>query len=79
MTFICYEVFPVTLASQHAVLAHALDHLASLSAYDLAIRAVLEPEWREILRWRSPKPAGCLQSLPLVQSRKAWYNNGVEQ
>src|SRR6266566_1504950 len=124
MTFICYEVFPVTLASQHAVLirqhqeqkfpawmipnlpnshpndivvrhlvsffgdsfdsyqmivhstswryepecdrhavlAHALDHLASLSAYDLAIRAVLEPEWREVLRWRSPKPAGCLQS-----------------
>src|SRR6266849_5595248 len=45
----------------HAVLAHALDHLASLSAYDLAIRAILEPEWREILRWRSPKPAGCLQ------------------
>ena len=43
------------------VLAHALDHLASLSTYDPAIQAVLEPEWREVLRPRLPKSAGCLQ------------------
>ena len=55
------HLFPPAQIEWHAVLAHALDHLASLSAYDLAIQAVLEPEWREVLRWRSPKPAGCLQ------------------
>ncbi|HEX6557522.1 MAG TPA: hypothetical protein VF026_32460 [Ktedonobacteraceae bacterium] len=55
------HLFPPQQIEWHAVLAHALDHLASLSAYDLAIQAALEPEWREILRWRSPKPAGCLQ------------------
>jgi len=43
------------------VLAHALDHLASLSTYDAAIQTVLEPEWREVLRVRMPKSAGCLQ------------------
>ena len=43
------------------VLAHALDHLASLSTYDPAIQEVLEPEWREVLRPRLPKSAGCLQ------------------
>ena len=43
------------------VLAHALDHLASLSTYDPTIQAVLEPEWGEILRPRLPKSAGCLQ------------------
>ena len=43
------------------VLAHALDHLASLSTYDAAIQAVLEPEWGEVLRLRLPKSAGCLQ------------------
>jgi hypothetical protein len=43
------------------VLAHALDHLASLSTYDPAIQAVLEPEWGEVLRPRLPKSAGCLQ------------------
>ena len=46
---------------QRNVLAHALDHLASLSTYDPAIQAVLEPEWEEILRPRLPKSAGCLQ------------------
>ena len=55
------HLFPPERIEWHAVLAHALDHLASLSAYDRAIQAVLEPEWREFLRWRSPKPAGCLQ------------------
>jgi hypothetical protein len=43
------------------VLAHALDHLASLSTYDPAIQAILEPGWEEILRPRLPKSAGCLQ------------------
>ena len=43
------------------VLAHALDHLASLSTYDPAIQAILEPEWREVLKPRLPKSAGCLQ------------------
>jgi hypothetical protein len=43
------------------VLAHALDHLASLSTYDPAIQAVLEPEWGVVLRPRLPKSAGCLQ------------------
>ena len=42
------------------VLAHALDHLASLSTYDPAIQKVLEPEWREVLKPRLPKSAGCL-------------------
>lgn len=55
------HLFPPEQIEWHAVLAHALDHLASLSAYDPAIQAVLEPEWREVLRRRSPKPAGCLQ------------------
>lgn len=55
------HLFPPAQIEWHAVLAHALDHLASLSAYDLAIQAVLEPEWRKILQCRSPKPAGCLQ------------------
>ena len=51
---------PVQLERRN-VLAHALDHLASLSTYDPAIQAVLQPEWREILRPRLPKSAGCLQ------------------
>jgi hypothetical protein len=51
---------PVQLERRN-VLAHALDHLASLSTYDPAIQAVLEPEWGEILEPRLPKSAGCLQ------------------
>lgn len=51
---------PVQLERRN-VLAHALDHLASLSTYDPAIQAVLEPEWREVLSPRLPKSAGCLQ------------------
>ena len=42
------------------VLAHALDHLAALNTYDQAIQAVLEPRWKELLRSRTPKPAGYL-------------------
>jgi len=55
------QLFPPLQLDQHNVLAHALDHLASLSTYDPAIREVLEPEWREVLRPRLPKTAGCLQ------------------
>lgn len=55
------HLFPPEQIERHAALAHALDHLASLSTYDPAIQAVLEPEWREVLSPRSPKPAGCLQ------------------
>jgi hypothetical protein len=51
---------PIELERRN-VLAHALDHLASLSTYDPAIQAVLEPDWEEILRPRLPKSAGCLQ------------------
>jgi hypothetical protein len=56
-----HHLFPPEQIERHNVLAHALDHLASLSMYDMAIQAVLEPEWREVLWRRSPKPAGCLQ------------------
>ena len=55
------HLFPPVQLEQCYVLAHALDHLASLSTYDAAIQTVLEPEWREVLRVRMPKSAGCLQ------------------
>ena len=55
------HLFPPEQIERHYVLAHALDHLASLSTYDPAIQAVLEPGWREILQSRFPKSAGCLQ------------------
>ena len=54
------HLYPPAQLQAHSVLAHALDHLASLSTYDLAIQAVLEPEWQEILKPRVPKSAGCL-------------------
>ncbi len=55
------QLFPPLQLDRCNVLAHALDHLASLSTYDHAIQEVLEPEWREVLRPRLPKSAGCLQ------------------
>ena len=55
------HLFPPVQIERHSVLAHALDHLASLSSYDPSIQAVLEPEWEEVLRPRLPKSAGCLQ------------------
>ncbi len=55
------HLFPPVQLERRYVLAHALDHLASLSTYDLAIQAVLEPEWREFLGPRFPRSAGCLQ------------------
>lgn len=60
------HLFPPTLIERDHVLAHALDHLASLSTYDPAIQAVLEPEWREVLRLRSPKVAGYLRDCTLL-------------
>ncbi len=60
------QLFPPVVIERHHVLAHALDHLASLSTYDPAIQASLEPEWREVLRLRSPKVAGYLRSCALM-------------
>lgn len=60
------QLFPPEGIERHHVLAHALDHLASLSTYDPAIQAVLEPAWEEVLRPRSPKVAGYLRSYPLL-------------
>jgi hypothetical protein len=50
---------PEKIEREHA-LAHALDHLASLSTYDQAIQSVLEPGWFALLRPRHPKSAGYL-------------------
>jgi hypothetical protein len=60
---LCYgnHLFPPEAIDEHHVLAHALDHLASLSTYDPVIQTILEPEWKEVLKLRSPKSAGCLQ------------------
>jgi len=55
------HLFPPVQLERSNVLAHALDHLASLNTYDPAIQAILDPEWREVLRPRLPKSAGCLQ------------------
>jgi len=59
---------PAHIHQEH-VLAHALDHLAWLNAYDPAIQAVLEPEWRDVLRPKLPRPAGCLNEAALLDSR----------
>jgi len=57
------HLFPPEHIEQHTALAHALDHLASLSTYDPAIKTILESGWREALQPRLPKPAGYLQEL----------------
>ncbi len=64
------HLFPPEQIEWHYALAHALDHLASLSTYDPAIQRVLEPEWREVLRQRSPKSAGYLPTAgpPLAEA-----------
>lgn len=65
------HLFPPEQIERHYVLGHALDHLASLASYDPAIQAVLEPEWREVLKPRLPKSAGCLQrSFSGVENRE---------
>ena len=55
------QLFPPEQIERQHVLAHALDHLASLNTYDPIIQATLETEWGDILRPRQPRPAGCLQ------------------
>ena len=65
------HLFPPEQLAWHQALAHALDHLASLSTYDPAIQVVLEPEWREILRPRCLQPAGWLQRCSLETMGKA--------
>lgn len=57
---------PEHIEFQH-VLAHALDHLASLNTYDEQIQAALEADWQEVLQSRQPRPAGCLQRAPVRQ------------
>ena len=60
------HLFPSEQIERQHVLAHALDHLASLNTYDLMIQAALEAEWQELLKARQPKPAGCLQRCSLL-------------
>jgi hypothetical protein len=55
------HLFPPVQLERYNVLAHALDHLASLNTYDPAIQAILDPEWTEVLSLRLPKSAGCLE------------------
>jgi hypothetical protein len=55
------QLFPPEQIERQHVLAHALDHLASLNTYDPSIQTTLETDWQAILRSRQPKPAGCLQ------------------
>lgn len=54
------HLFPPEQIRPSSVVAHALDHLASLITYDPAIRATLEPGWKAILQDRTPKSAGYL-------------------
>jgi hypothetical protein len=56
------HLFPPEHIKQTYVIAHALDHLASLSTYDPAIQATLDPEWKEVLRLRTPQSAGHLNT-----------------
>ncbi len=60
------QLFPPEHIERQHVLAHALDHLALLNTYDPIIQATLETEWRDILRPRQPRPAGCLQRPPAL-------------
>jgi hypothetical protein len=60
------QLFPPEQIERQHVLAHALDHLASLNTYDPSIQAALEPAWQPLLCARQPKPAGCLQRSPLL-------------
>ena len=65
------HLFPPEQIERHDVLAHALDHLASLCTYDPVIQAVVELEWGEILRPRFPKSAGCLQKACWLRGTSA--------
>lgn len=65
------RLMPSEQIERQHVLAHALDHLTSLETYDPIIQATLEREWREILRSRQPRPAGCLQRPPVLPASSA--------
>jgi hypothetical protein len=67
------QLFPPEQIERQHVLAHALDHLASLNTYDVSIQTTLETEWQAILRPRQPKPAGCLQRSPVFTSPPALH------
>jgi hypothetical protein len=73
------HLFPPEQIERDAVLAHALDHLAALSTYDLTIQAVLEPGWRDVLRLRCPKGAGCLQGLYWLHETSAFWHGSEER
>ena len=60
------HLLPPPRVAYQSVLAHALDHLASLTTYDAAIQAALEPEWNDVLAARLPKSAGYLRETLLV-------------
>ena len=60
------QLFPPESIERQHVLAHALDHLASLNTYDPSIQTTLEPAWQAILHARQPKPAGELRASSLV-------------
>ena len=64
----CYgdHLLPPSRVAYQSVLAHALDHLASLTTYDAAIQSALEPEWNDVLAVRLPKSAGYLRESMLV-------------
>ena len=67
------QLFPPEQIERQHVLAHALDHLASLNTYDASIQSALETEWQAILRPRQPRPAGCLQRSPVFASPPALH------
>lgn len=71
------QLFPPEQIERQHVLAHALDHLASLNTYDLSIQTTLESEWQTILRSRQPKPAGCLQRSSPFASAPALHTGEI--
>ncbi|HEY3991927.1 MAG TPA: hypothetical protein VGM01_03500 [Ktedonobacteraceae bacterium] len=71
------QLFPPEQIERQHVLAHALDHLASLNTYDLSIQTTLEIEWQTLLRSRQPKPAGCLQRSPHLASSPALHADEI--
>ena len=66
------NLYPPERMKMDYVLAHTLDHLALLSRDDRSIRAILTPEWMDVLRPRLPKPTGF---VGLVLSRSLAFQN----
>ncbi len=62
------QLFPPARIAYQEVLAHALDHLASLNTYDPGIQVALETGWSAVLRQRQPKPAGYLPRSQSLES-----------